>query len=62
MNRPQEVFQLSESHTVVGKDSKDDNVVPINRDATTKAQEAYIPPADKLSKIKAYLQEDGDEE
>lgn len=61
LNRPQEVFQLAESRTVERKTSKDDNVVPMNRDTTTKPQEAYIPPADKLSKIKAYLQEDGDE-
>lgn len=60
-NRQQEVFQLSEPRAVEDNPTVD-NVVPIKRDTTTKSKEEYIPPADKLSKIKSYLQEDGDEE
>ncbi|MOA52404.1 hypothetical protein D3C78_1756960 [compost metagenome] len=56
------MFQLSEPHAVEEKGSVVDNVISMNRDSISKSQEAYIPPVDKLSKIKAYLQEDGDEE
>jgi putative transposase len=62
LNRQTEVFQLSEPHVVESKGSAADNVVPMKRDEAPKTQAAYIPAADKLSKIKAYLQEDGDEE
>lgn len=60
LNREQEAFQLSEQVSV--RDSSTNNVVPLKRDESAEKKQAYIPPADKLSKIKAYLLEDGDEE
>ncbi|WP_141504511.1 Mu transposase C-terminal domain-containing protein [Paenibacillus luteus] len=59
-NRKHEAFQLSDQ----GAASNDstNNVVPLKRDDAVEKKQTYIPPADKLSKIKAYLQEDGDEE
>ncbi|MNW46419.1 Transposon Tn7 transposition protein TnsB [compost metagenome] len=62
LKRQQEVFHLSEPHAVEEKGSVVDNVISMNRDSISKSEEAYIPPVDKLSKIKAYLQEDCDEE
>ncbi|OMF71520.1 Mu transposase C-terminal domain-containing protein [Paenibacillus peoriae] len=62
LNRQQEVFQLYEPHAAEDKSVIADNVVPMKQDEPPKAKEAYIPPADKLSKIKAYLQEEGEEE
>lgn len=61
LNRQQEVFQLYEPHAAEDKSFIADNVVPMKQDEPPKAKEVYIPPADKLSKIKAYLQEEGDE-
>ncbi|QDY84268.1 DDE-type integrase/transposase/recombinase [Paenibacillus polymyxa] len=62
LNQQQEVFQLYEPHAAEDKSFITDNVVLMKQDEPPKAKEAYIPPADKLSKIKAYLQEEGDEE
>ncbi|MNO34831.1 Transposon Tn7 transposition protein TnsB [compost metagenome] len=62
LNRSQEVFQLSEPRTAESKGSTGDNIVSMIQKTGQKQQESYIPPANKLSKIKAYLQEDGDEE
>lgn len=60
VNREQEVFHLSEQ--VQAPNSTANNVVPLIRNDSTEKKPAYIPPADKLSKIKAYLLEDGDDE
>lgn len=59
-NREHEVFQLSEQ--VTAPNSSNNNVVPLERDETARNKQEYIPPADNLSKIKAYLLEDGEEE
>nr|WP_246427779.1 Mu transposase C-terminal domain-containing protein [Paenibacillus phyllosphaerae] len=60
INREQEVFKLSEQ--VTSPDSPTSNVVPLKRDGKPETKQTYIPPADKLSKIKAYLLEDGDDD
>lgn len=59
LNREQETFQLSDQDSLSKGSSN--NVVQLNREITERKQD-YIPPADKLSKIKAYLTEEGDEE
>lgn len=59
-NREQEVFQLSEQpRTSMNTTS---NVIPLKREDSSVKKPEYIPPADKLSKIKAFLLEDGDDE
>lgn len=60
LNREQEAFQLSDKTSV--NESPKNNVVPLSRNENNEQKEAYIPPANKLSSIKAYLQEDGDDE
>ncbi|AJY75322.1 Mu transposase C-terminal domain-containing protein [Paenibacillus beijingensis] len=59
-NREQEAFQLSEK--VSTPSNPTNNVVPLKLDDKAETKQAYVPPADKLSKIKAYLLEDGDDE
>ncbi|TVX91606.1 Mu transposase C-terminal domain-containing protein [Paenibacillus agilis] len=59
LNREQEVFHLS-NRGATPKNSQN-NVIPLKRDEDAD-KPVYIPPADKLSKIKAYLLEDGDDE
>ncbi|MED4755002.1 Mu transposase C-terminal domain-containing protein [Brevibacillus choshinensis] len=60
LNREQEAFQLSEKAPSTERPS--DNVVPLKRDNHNERKQSYIPPADKLSKIKAFLNEEGDDE
>lgn len=60
LNREQEAFQLSEKAQPTERPS--DNVVPLKRDNHNEMKQSYIPPADKLSKIKAFLNEEGDDE
>ncbi|SFF23851.1 Mu transposase, C-terminal [Paenibacillus algorifonticola] len=60
INREHEAFQLSEQASL--PNSSANNVIPLKRDETAEKRTAYIPPADKLSKIKSYLLEDGDDE
>ncbi|MGG3882415.1 Mu transposase C-terminal domain-containing protein [Brevibacillus panacihumi] len=60
LNREQETFQLSEKAPSTERPS--DNVVPLKRDNHNEMKQSYIPPADKLSKIKAFLNEEGDDE
>ncbi len=62
-NRTTEAFRLSD--TSKPTDKPVDNVVPISRNSEAgsgKPESSYIPPVNKLSKIKAFLQEDGDED
>jgi hypothetical protein len=59
--REQEVFRLTEQEKVTSTTS--DNVVPLKRDsAIEKPKDNYVSPADKLSKIKSYMLEDGDDD
>lgn len=60
INREQEAFQLSEQVPV--QRTSTDNVVPLKREESAEKKQAYIPPADKLSKIKEIILEEGDEE
>lgn len=60
LNREQEAFQLSEKASSMKSSS--DNIVPMKRDNQNEMKQSYIPPADKLSKIKAFLNEEGDDE
>lgn len=60
LNREQETFQLSDRASTLK--SSANNVVPLNREESAERKQGYIPPADKLSKIKNYLTEEGDEE
>uniref|UniRef100_UPI0035E41C44 Mu transposase C-terminal domain-containing protein n=1 Tax=Paenibacillus alginolyticus TaxID=59839 RepID=UPI0035E41C44 len=61
LNRPQEVFQLSDTEN--SADQMPNNVIPLSRGSNSENPEkAYIPPANKLSKIKAYMLEDGEDE
>lgn len=56
LNREQEAFQLSEQSTTP-KDMAS-KVVPLKHNGKSDQSPAYIPPADKLSKIKAMLEEE----
>lgn len=61
LNREQEAFKLSEQPQVPNIPAN--NVVPMRReDSDDGKAPSYIPPANKLSKIKAYMIEDGEEE
>jgi putative transposase len=60
-NRIQEAFKLSVQDPTRPRESAN-NVVPLKREDPVETKPAYIPPADKLSKIKAYLLEDGDDD
>jgi len=60
INRAQEAFRLSPKQPASTGSSN--NVVPLNRDQGKDAKQDYISPADKLSKIKAFLDEEGDEQ
>ena len=60
LNREKETFQLTEN--VPSKGHLSDNVVLLNRNMNNEMKQTYIPPADKLSKIKAFLNEEGDNE
>jgi len=60
INRAQEAFRLSPKQPASTGSSN--NVVPLNRDQGKDANQDYISPADKLSKIKAFLDEEGDEQ
>ncbi|XMB26249.1 Mu transposase C-terminal domain-containing protein [Paenibacillus sp. BR2-3] len=59
-NREHEAFQLSGQDEA--RKGSTNNVVPLKSDETADKKQAYIPPADNLSKIKAYLHEEDDED
>lgn len=59
-NREHEAFRLDEQASTTPRAS--DNVVQLNRTNQEVKKQDYVPPADKLSKIKAYLQEEGDDD